>query len=65
MKRGMAVLLRAAVGNFVADAATINWTNTAAGNWSVAANWSPNQVPASSDNAVNGAMSSACRWSVE
>ncbi len=31
------------------DAAQINWTNTAGGNWSVAANWSPNQVPSSTD----------------
>src|SRR5260370_33664435 len=48
----IALLLLAAVGNFVADAATINWTNSAGGNWSVATNWSPNQVPGSSDNAV-------------
>jgi hypothetical protein len=27
-------------------AASVVWTNTAGGNWSVAANWSPNQVPA-------------------
>ncbi|MGH7941208.1 MAG: hypothetical protein ACREFR_09075, partial [Limisphaerales bacterium] len=26
-------------------ATTITWTNTAGGNWSVAANWSPNVVP--------------------
>jgi hypothetical protein len=52
MRPIIAVLLLAAVGNIVADAATINWTNTAGGNWSVAANWSPNQVPGSSDNAV-------------
>ena len=32
-----------------ARAATIVWTNTTGGNWSVAANWSPNQVPTSSD----------------
>ena len=34
------------------SATTINWTNAAGGNWSVAANWSPNQVPGSSDDAV-------------
>ena len=28
---------------------SITWTNTAGGNWSAAANWSPNQVPGSSD----------------
>lgn len=32
-----------------AEAATINWTNTAGGNWSVANNWSPNQVPNNAD----------------
>src|ERR1700690_1515347 len=52
MKPIMAVLLLAAVGSIVADAATINWTNTAGGNWSVAANWNPNQVPGASDIAV-------------
>ena len=29
----------------------ISWTNTTDGNWSVAANWSPNSVPGSGDNA--------------
>ena len=33
------------------QAADLVWTNLAGGNWSVAANWSPNQVPGSSDNA--------------
>ncbi|MGA3265740.1 MAG: hypothetical protein ABSE16_02840 [Verrucomicrobiota bacterium] len=33
-------------------AAIITWTNTAGGNWSLTNNWSPNQVPASSDTAV-------------
>jgi hypothetical protein len=32
--------------------ATITWTNTAGGNWSVAANWYPNQVPGSADTVV-------------
>ena len=35
-----------------ACASAINWTNIAGGNWSVAANWSPNQVPGSADDAV-------------
>jgi hypothetical protein len=35
-----------------AQAATITWTNTSGGNWNGAANWSPNQVPGSSDTAV-------------
>src|SRR5262249_21324412 len=29
----------------------IYWTNAAGGNWNVAANWSPNGVPGSADNA--------------
>ena len=32
------------------DAADIYWTNTAGGNWSVAANWSSGSVPSSTDN---------------
>jgi hypothetical protein len=32
-----------------APAADIIWTNTAGGNWSVAANWSPNQAPSTND----------------
>jgi len=35
----------------VAYSATIVWTNTLGGNWSVAANWSPNQVPGAGDTA--------------
>jgi hypothetical protein len=31
-------------------AATLVWTNTAGGNWNVAANWSPNQVPDSTND---------------
>jgi hypothetical protein len=34
-----------------AHSTTIVWTNTAGGNWSIAANWSPNQVPGSNDTA--------------
>jgi hypothetical protein len=30
----------------------ISWTNTAGGNWNVAANWSPNQVPGAGDTAI-------------
>src|SRR5437870_7448421 len=33
-------------------AATISWTNIAGGNWSVADNWDPNQVPGDSDTAL-------------
>lgn len=34
-----------------AQAATITWTNTSGGNWSVLSNWSPNQVPGAADTA--------------
>jgi hypothetical protein len=33
-------------------AAVIHWTNTSNGNWSVAANWNPNQSPSTNDIAV-------------
>ena len=35
-----------------ARAADISWTNTAGGNWSAAANWSPNVVPGAGDTAL-------------
>ena len=35
-----------------AQAADIFWTNTAGGNWSTAANWSPNAVPGPTDRAL-------------
>src|SRR5205823_9210718 len=46
-------LLGSALGSALVSsrAADISWTNTAGGNWSAAANWSPNVVPGSSDNA--------------
>jgi hypothetical protein len=37
------VLALPALGN-LAHSANITWTNTSGGNWSDAANWSPNQV---------------------
>jgi len=33
------------------SAATLTWTNTLGGNWSVAANWSPHAVPGAADTA--------------
>ena len=33
-------------------AATITWTNSSGGNWNVADNWSPNQVPGAADTAL-------------
>ena len=35
-----------------AQGATVTWTNTAGGNWGVAANWSPNQVPGAADTGL-------------
>jgi hypothetical protein len=35
-----------------AGAATVSWTNLNGGNWNVATNWSPNQVPGSADTAL-------------
>ena len=52
MKTIIALLLLLVIGSTIADAATITWTNTAGGNWSGTNNWSPNQVPGSSDDAV-------------
>jgi hypothetical protein len=40
-----------AIGN-LAHSATITWTNSSGGNWSVAANWSPNQVPTNTDTVL-------------
>lgn len=34
------------------EASSLLWTNTAGGDWSVAANWSPNQVPVSGDDVI-------------
>lgn len=48
----VASLLVAAAAIFAAarvSAAAIAWTNTAGGNWIVAANWSPCQLPGSND----------------
>lgn len=40
------------------DASTFSWTNAAGGKWSVAANWSPNAVPGTGDDAVISAAGS-------
>ena len=47
----LAVLLLLTSGS-LAHAATVTWTNTSGGNWSVAANWNPNQVPTNTDNVL-------------
>jgi hypothetical protein len=40
------------VASFSVRAATINWTNSAGGGWSTAANWNPNGVPGTNDTAI-------------
>ena len=45
-------LITAALGSHFAHSATITWTNTSGGNWSVTNNWSPNQVPTNTDTAL-------------
>ncbi len=45
------VLLSLLATGRIAYSATIVWTNTLGGNWSVAANWNPNLVPGSADTA--------------
>lgn len=37
---------------YLLPAAEISWTNVAGGNWTAAANWSPNQVPTTGDIAT-------------
>ena len=48
----MLAVLSLLTSGSMAHAATVTWTNTSGGNWSVAANWSPNQVPTNSDTAL-------------
>jgi hypothetical protein len=50
--RGFVACLAASI-SFCAmtRAADIVWTNTAGGNWNVAANWNPNQAPSTNDTA--------------
>ena len=38
-------------GSTCLTAATLTWTNTAGGNWNLAANWLPNAVPGAADTA--------------
>lgn len=52
LKRLLLVLSCACSGLFRGQAETVTWTNTAGGTWSVAANWSPNKVPAAADTAL-------------
>ncbi|HEX3623978.1 MAG TPA: hypothetical protein VH280_00985, partial [Verrucomicrobiae bacterium] len=41
--------LASLAGTTTSTATSISWINTSGGNWNVAANWSPSQVPGSSD----------------
>ena len=53
MKKNLRLYIIASLAfSLTANAATVVWTNTAGGNWTAAANWSPNQVPGSSDTAM-------------
>src|ERR1035441_9940985 len=55
MKRLQTSLLAAAIvagAAFPSRAASVIWTNTGGGSWSVAANWSPNTVPRPSDDVL-------------
>ena len=46
----------------LAHAATITWTNTSGGNWSVANNWSPNQVPTNADVVLITTPGTCTEW---
>ena len=48
----ISILFTLLVTSLAASAATVVWTNTSGGNWTVATNWSPNQVPGASDTAI-------------
>jgi hypothetical protein len=56
MKRNLialtGLLTALAISHNTICAATITWTNTSGGNWSVANNWSPHQVPTNTDNVL-------------
>ena len=46
------LLMALAMSPHTITAATITWTNTSGGNWSVTNNWSPHQVPTNTDNVL-------------
>jgi len=47
-----ATLALISVGVGIAKSATITWANTNGGDWNIATNWSPNQVPVSGDDVI-------------
>src|ERR1019366_6292190 len=51
IKKQLLLLALVAIGN-LAQAATITWTNTSGGNWSVTNNWSPHQIPTNTDTTL-------------
>ena len=50
--RSLVLLLALFSLNRPGHAATLVWTNVAGGNWSVAANWEPHQVPGAGDDVM-------------
>jgi hypothetical protein len=48
----MAAVSGATLFGCLAQAATLNWTNTSGGFWSNKSNWSPHQIPTNSDNTL-------------
>jgi len=61
MKSILTGCLLAVICGMTTEAATIKWTNTDGGNWSVPANWDLNRVPGSDDDVVvsNAGIASA------
>jgi len=51
LSRGLATLLLLTLCGHASRATGITWTNLNGGNWNVATNWSPNQVPGPTDSA--------------
>lgn len=47
--RSLVFVVAISLAAHTTHAATLLWTNTSGGDWNVAANWSPNQVPAVGD----------------